>query len=103
MPYFDAFLIGFDLNSTFSYAGECIGHSVGLIDKWTQFENNFTYTVNFTQIEELRLTYPILNFTAMIAFQLAVIPLDCFEFAVQVDFYWTDLFAKMGNNISIFL
>ena len=28
MPYFNAFLVGFDLNSTFPMAGECIGHSI---------------------------------------------------------------------------
>jgi hypothetical protein len=35
MPYFNAYLIGLDLNSSFSYAGECIGKSLGLIDKTT--------------------------------------------------------------------
>ena len=33
MPYFNAFMTGLDLNTTFSFAGECIGNSVGFVDK----------------------------------------------------------------------
>lgn len=104
MPYFDSFLRGLDLNSSFSFAGECIGKSVGLVDKVTQFGNNFTYTYNYTQIEDLRIVYPLINFTGMIAFYLAPIPIDCFEWEAQMEFYAVDLFDnQMDGSVSVFL
>lgn len=35
MPYVNAYMTGLDLNSSFSFAGECIGHSIGFFDKTT--------------------------------------------------------------------
>ena len=49
------------------------------------------------------MAYPMLNMTGMVAFYLAPIPIDCFEFWVQYQFYWNDLFSKMYNNVSVFL
>lgn len=103
MPYINAYLTGLDLNSSFSYAGECIGHSFGLVDKVVQLQNNVSYTLNYTKIEDIRLSYPLLNFTGMLAYYIAPLPIDCFEFWVQYQFYWEDLYNKMGNNLSVFL
>lgn len=92
MPYLTAYLTGLDLNTTFPASGECIGNTFGFIDKTVQFQNNLSLTVNYTKIEDLRLAYPVLNFTGMIANHFALIPVDCFNFWRQFQWYWENLF-----------
>lgn len=87
-PYKDAFLIGLDLNASFPYAGECIGHSWFFVDKSVQFYNNASFEFMYTKVENLRVVYPVLNFTGMIAKDFAPIPIDCFEFGLQFYTYW---------------
>lgn len=103
MPYLTAYLTGLDLNTSFPSAGECIGNSFGFIDKTVQFQNNLSLTLNYTKVEDVRLAYPVLNFTGMIANYLANIPVDCFNFWRQFQFYWENLFFKMGNSVTVFL
>lgn len=81
----------------------CIGHTFYLIDKNTQLDNNWTYTVEYTKQPDVRMAHPILNFTKMISEELAYIPIDCFEFSIEWYFYWTNLFAQLDSNFNIFL
>jgi hypothetical protein len=63
-------------------SGECIGKTFRFIDQVVQFENNYTETVNYTQLEDIRLAYPLLNFTKMLGTSFAQMPPDCFAFLV---------------------
>jgi len=101
--YTEQFLTGLDLNGTFVNAGNCIGYTLGFVDDTIQFENNFTAEVQYTELDELRPFYPILNFTGMIGTDFSEIPLACFELWVEVYAYWTNIYLQMNNDISIFI
>ena len=91
------------MNTSFSYAGECIGHTFSFADKAVQFYNNVTLEFMYTEFVDLRLVYPVLNFTGMIAEDFAMIPVTCFEFYVQFYEYWNNIWIQMNSDISIFI
>ena len=70
-PYKEQFLIGLDLNSTFNMSGECIGKTFKFVDEIVQFENNYTETIDYTPLDDIRLAYPLLNFTKMLGTSFA--------------------------------
>jgi len=102
-PYKEAFLIGLSLNTSFPYAGECIGHTFNFVDKTVQFYNNATETYLYTPLEDIRVIYPVLNFTGMIAYDFALVPLDCYEFVIEFSAYFIELWAIMDDDISVFI
>ena len=59
--------------------------------------------MDYRNLSMIRPVYPILNFTKMIGTSAADIPKDCFTFFLQASQYWTDLYAQMNNDPSVFM
>lgn len=68
-----------------------------------QFDNNITYEYNYVPPEDFRFFYPLLNFTGMMAIDLAEIPLQCYEFSIEFEDYWEAQGALMNNDPSLLL
>lgn len=81
----------------------CVGHTLGFVDDTVQFDNNITYEYNYVEPDDFRIMYPLLNFTGMMAIDLAEIPLQCFEFGVEFEAYWAAQAALMNNDPSLLI
>lgn len=104
--YLDQFLIGLDLEGIdlFKTANKCIFAIIGFADDTTQFDNNITKEFEYTAPEDIKIAYPWLNFTGMIAGPFADCFPNCYEFVfVEVNAYWINLYAQMDNDISVLI
>lgn len=52
---------------------------------------------------EIRLVHPLLNLTKLMADELAYIPIDCYEFGVEWDKFWNDLYTALNKDFNIVL
>jgi hypothetical protein len=81
-PYYKSYMDGFNLVDTFHSADDCFNNIIRSTDDIIMWTNNLTFTFDYTQIEEIRLMYPVLNLTKGWYDHLSEVAPNCFELYV---------------------
>ena len=100
--YYEAFMQGLNLQLQVNSAEKCQNNLIYFSDEFTLFENNFTYTFEFTPLDEIQPFLPMISGLYVVGGNFSQAWPNCYKSVQELYDYYYSLYQAMGGDTQNF-